>query len=105
VKDWLGPASTLNKLVIVVPAQASEAWLVAAHLPTNPALESRNHPEDALAERRLVARNAEGQPVKDTSVYEELAQALHDRLGELRWLPELDRFVRKLERFKGRATA
>lgn len=80
--------------------QASEAWLVAAHLPATPALEQRPHPEELLAGKSLLRRGKDGQPLKDRETYQRLAVRLRQRLAEVRRVvPELDRFARKLERF------
>lgn len=82
-----------------------QAWLVAAHLPTTPALEQRPHPEELLAGKHLLRRGKDGQALKDRGTYQRLACQLRDRLTEVRCiLPELDRFARKLERFAGTAS-
>lgn len=105
IKGWLAGGAEEPKLIIVIPAQASEAWLVAANLSANPALEQQRHPEDLLAKKGLLERGADGRPIKDRARYEELAIQLRDRLAEVRpVLPELQRFARKLERFKARPT-
>jgi hypothetical protein len=103
IKRWLAAGASDPKLVIVIPMQASEAWLVAAHLPATPALEQRPHPEELLAARNLLRRGKDGQPLKDRDTYQRLAVQLRERLAEVRRvLPELDRFARKLERLATR---
>lgn len=106
VKGWLGAGAREPKLVIAIPAQASEAWLVAAHMATTPALEQQHHPEDLLAQRKLLRRGADGRAVKERATYVELAVRLRERLAEARRvLPELERFADKLERFKAQRGA
>ena len=103
IKGWLAGGAEDPKLVIVIPTQASEAWLVGAHLPSAPSLEQHRHPEDLLAGKGLLARGSDGRPIKERTTYAQLAIGLRDRLTEVRQvLPELERFARKLEDFAGR---
>ncbi len=106
VEGWLGPAAGLDSLVIVTPAQASEAWLYAAHRPCNPQLEQAPDPAELLASVGLIQRDATGKPLKEVAVYRTLAFRLKDQVAALRsCLPELDRFAGLLERFRPASAA
>jgi hypothetical protein len=98
VKHWLDRGASDRRLVIVIPAQASEAWLLAAHTATTPQLESEADPARQLVARRLISANEKGQPVKDLKIYESLAPKITQRVADLRRiLVELERFASKLE--------
>lgn len=98
IKGWLGSSATDERLVIAIPAQATEAWLVAVVENANPSLENLPHPAERLAGHRQLSRNKAGQPIKDRLLYANLAETLRDRLPTVREvLPELDRFAGKLE--------
>ncbi len=100
VKGWLGPAARQRKVVVVIPAPATDAWLLAAHRPVDPGVEREASPADRLARERLIARDGKGRPLKNVARYEELAGALPERIpGLRRVLKELDRFVGKVERW------
>jgi hypothetical protein len=100
IKGWLAAGATDPRLVVAIPMQASEAWLVAAHLPADPTLEQTPHPEALLVRKKLLRPGKDGVARKDRDTYQQLAAKLRDRLAEVRRvLPELDRFARKLERF------
>lgn len=95
---WLGTSAKDPRLVIVLPAQASEAWLVAAHAGATPQLERTRHPEETLAKLSLVSRHPDGTPAKNRRRYEQLALRLRDELERVRAsLAELERFASKLE--------
>lgn len=99
MKGWLGPGAQRPELLIVLPSQATEAWLVAAHQPSTPALEGLRHPEDALANMGLLERRgANGKPYKDPTRYGPLTATLTEKLDEVApILPELRRFLHKLQ--------
>lgn len=98
IKQWLGPGAREPSLIIVIPSQAIEAWLVAAHLPVNPQFEQVLHPEEELAASGLIDRRDDGSPKKDRIKYNDLARLLTARLSDCRkTLPELQRFASKLE--------
>jgi len=98
VKGWLGHGARDPRLVIVIPAQAIEAWLLAAHVAPSPQLEQQAHPARQLVRHHLLSGAADGRPIKDRARYEALSVKLTERVAELRdVLPELDRFVSKLE--------
>ncbi len=99
IKGWLGAGAARPELLIALPAQATEAWLVAAHRPSTPALEATPRPENALAELGLLDRDRRGRSLKSAPRYAPMARTLAGRLDDVRpVLPELDRFVRKLLR-------
>lgn len=103
IKRWLAAGAGDPRLVITIPMQASEAWLVAANLPATPALEQRPHPEELLTGKQLLPRGKDGRSIKDRAIYQRLALQLRDRLAEVRrTLPELDRFAGKLEAIRAR---
>lgn len=98
IKGWLGPGAARPELVIVLPAQATEAWLVAAHRAQTPAVEAMPHPENALASLGLLSRDAAGRPLKAPDRYGPMAAALVEQLDAVRpVLRELRRFLEKLE--------
>lgn len=102
-KRWLGRAGQDPRILIVIPSQASEAWLYAAHVATSPHIETERDPAGKLAQAGLLERDPRGEPVKDPRRYQELASRLPARLAELRKvLPELERFAGKLERVAAR---
>ena len=98
MKGWLGPGAQRPELLIVLPSQATEAWLVAAHQPSTPDLEKVGHPEDALAKLGLLDRRADGKPYKDPTRYGPLTATLIENLADVKEvLCELRRFLKKLE--------
>ena len=105
IKGWLGDGARLPEVLIVLPAQATEAWLVAAYQSPTPELEALRHPEDRLAQLGKLARGAEGRPLKAVERYAPMTADLISKLPELRPqagqrppLIELHRFMTKLER-------
>lgn len=103
IKSWLGSGASHPGLVIVIPTQASETWLLAANRPATPAIESVKKPAEQLVKAGLVDHDEHGGPVKDQQRYRELATPLADRLTALRpILKELDRFCSKLEQLRAR---
>lgn len=97
IKGWLGPGARQPALLIVLPSQATEAWLVAAHQPSTPALEAVPHPEDALAKLGLLTRRKDGTPYKDPTRYGPLTATLIEQLDAVApVLHELRRFLKKL---------
>lgn len=112
VRDaWLGLSAPYpDDLVVVIPAQATEAWLLAALDPElHATVEAMPRPADELGRRGLlpVVPDRKGRDVtrKPSPVYEGLAAAhlTSDRLSELRkHLVELERFLGKLEAVRSR---
>lgn len=99
IRGWLGRSADDERLVIVLPAQASEAWLVAAHCAPAADLESQKRPAEQLAAAGLIERDEEGRPRKDRARYEDLSKRLSNELPRIRAvLHELERFASKLER-------
>jgi hypothetical protein len=98
IKGWLGPGAQRSELLIVLPSQATEAWLVAAHQPSTPALEDLRHPENALANLGLLdRRGADGTPQKAPTRYGPMTATLIENLDVVEpVLPELKRFLKKL---------
>ncbi|MFO7561964.1 MAG: hypothetical protein R6X02_04930 [Enhygromyxa sp.] len=98
IRSWLGSGATHPGLVITIPAQATETWLLAGSRPASPALESVRKPAEQLIRAGLIAHDKHGNPIKDQQRYRELAAPLADRLASLRpVLRELDRFCSKVE--------
>lgn len=98
VKIWLGAGASHPGLVMAIPTQATETWLLAGSRPANPALEAVRKPAEQLIKAGLIEHNERGNPIKDQQRYRELAAPLADRLASLRpVLRELDRFCSKIE--------
>jgi len=98
IKGWLRHGAKDHRLIIVIPAQAIEAWLVAAHVAVNPQLEQEPAPVRRLVQRGLITGSKDGKPIKQLSQYRNLSSKLTMRVAELRGvLHELDRFAGKLE--------
>jgi hypothetical protein len=96
IKSWV-PGPVPEKLVIVIPREATEAWLVAAHTKRHD-VEAISRPVDVLQDAGLVG-GAPGKPEKRSPVYEQLAGGLAALLGNKRRMaevPELGRFLGKL---------
>ncbi|WP_437679163.1 hypothetical protein [Sorangium sp. So ce131] len=107
IKGWLGLAQGVRgrRVLIVIPAQATEAWLVAAQGSPTRDLENEAEPIKKLIKRKLV-RTTGGRPDKSPAVYRELAEPLRSRASELRGvLRELDHFMGKLEAQRERTGA
>lgn len=103
IKSWLGRGANHPGLVIVIPTQATETWLLAANRPVNPAIESMRKPAEQLVKAGLIEHDEHGDPIKDQQRYRELAIPLTARLTALRpILTELDRFCSKLEKLTNR---
>ena len=96
IKSWF-PGPLPEKVVIVIPREATEAWLVAAHTNLHD-VEAIARPADALREAGLIGGVA-GNPQKQPPIFEKLAANLavlmrnKRRMAEL---PELGRFLGKL---------
>ena len=106
VKSWLGPGVTFPGLVIAIPTEATETWLLAANRPANPALERVKKPAEQLIRAKLIEHDAHGNPIKDYARYRELAAPLGEQLSALRRvLTELDRFCVKVEAVRSRVIA
>jgi hypothetical protein len=96
IKSWF-PGPLPAKLVIVIPREATEAWLVAAHTNLHD-VEAIARPADALRDAGLIGGVA-GNPQKQPLIFEKLAADLavlvrnKRRLAEV---PELGRFLGKL---------
>lgn len=103
IKSWIrGPVP--EKLVIVIPREATEAWLVAAHTNRH-GVEAIARPVDALRDAGLVG-GPPGKPEKRSPVYEQLAVGLTALLRNkhrMADVPELGRFLGKLHA-RARAT-
>jgi hypothetical protein len=98
VKGWLRHGAKDHRLLIVIPAQAIEAWLLAAHVAPSPELERHPDPARLLVSHRLISGSTDGKPIKDRMKYEDLASKLTQRVTDLRGvLVELNRFAGKLE--------
>lgn len=103
VKGWLGASASDARLVIVLPAQATESWLVAAHGALSPQLERVRHPEERLAALGKLERDHDGRAIKSRQRYVSLAERLREELPRVRGvLDELERFASKLERHRER---
>lgn len=106
IKSWLGSGVDLSGVIIVIPTQAIETWLLAAHRASNPKIEGERHPANALVREGLLQMSDVGQPIKDVDRYRTLALALPGKLTSLRAvLPELQRFCEKVEAFVARHSA
>ncbi len=98
IKGWLGHGAAHGRLIIAIPAQATDAWLLPLVEPVSPASEQLRTPAQRLAKAGRLARDEHGRPVKNIRAYRELAEAVGPRLPAVRHaLPELDRFMGKLE--------
>jgi hypothetical protein len=98
VKSWFVGGVSANA-VIVLPREATDAWLLAAH--TNIVRpETVEDPSAVLAERGLIGQR-DGRPLKSAEDYRQLSQALVRLIRRRRTakLPELERFLRKLQAF------
>ncbi len=101
IKGWLGPGATEPKLIIVIPSQASETWLRATYRPVTPQTEDENDPTRRMVGEGRLKADQDGEPKKELAVYRTLAEGLRSKLPLLRTnLPELERFSRKIERFR-----
>ena len=97
VKGWLKRGARSARYLVVIPAQAIEAWLLAAHVGVTPELEDVPRPVDQLLKHRLLTTVGD-EPYKDVAKYEELAERLRECAPAVRsQLPELNRFCGKLE--------
>jgi hypothetical protein len=99
VTGWLVTEES-TKAVFVLPREATEAWLLAAHTHLH-RVEEIEDPAGSLADRELIARE-KGSPQKKQERYRELAKPLPALVGDprkLRAVPELERFVGDLRSF------
>jgi hypothetical protein len=95
VKSWFADGVTPNA-IIVLPREATEAWLLAAH--TNIVRpETVEDPAAVLAARGIIPSH-DGKPLKISGVYRRLSVALVRliRRHAIENLPELERFLAKL---------
>ena len=100
VKTWLDTGAADPRLIIAIPAQAIEAWLLPLIEPVSPSSEGIPHPAQRLASKGRLEPDGHGKPRKDLSQYRAMAEELAGRLDGARAnLPELDRFMRKLAAF------
>lgn len=98
IRGWLGPSAKRHGLVIVLPKECTETWLLASHTPATPSLEALEDVASRLAGRGLLKLGEHGRPVKDRGIYANLSVPLTAKLPQLRKvLRELDRFACKLE--------
>jgi hypothetical protein len=99
VKRWLRKRPPAQ-IVIAVPAMKIETWLCVALLrSTNPNIECEPRPELYLVKRKLLPKDEHGQPVKDLSVYRELAPTVAKKLQTIRQVcGEADRFATRVEK-------
>lgn len=98
VKRWLGPGARDGRLLVAVPAQATDTWLLAACAAVNPKIEDEPHPARALVKQKVLEADADGKPRKHVAAYRRAASRITSRIVELRrTLPELERFAGKLE--------
>ncbi|AUX40568.1 uncharacterized protein SOCE26_019690 [Sorangium cellulosum] len=107
IKGWLKLRQSAKgrRVLIVIPAQATEAWLVAAQGGATPDLEKEAKPVTRLVQRKLVSTIG-GKPDKSPAVYRDLATPLRSHAAELRGvLRELDHFMGKLEAGRERTGA
>ncbi len=99
VKGWID-VSVLSLVLITLPRQSTGAWLVASHT-RKKNVEGIPEPDEVLADAGLLERDARGRPLKEQAKYEGLAVALiaklNDKQGISRTMPELARFVGKLD--------
>jgi hypothetical protein len=96
IKSWI-PGPVPEKLLIVLPREATESWLLAAHTSRHD-VEAIPQPITALRAAGLVGLKL-GKPDKASPVYEQLAAGLAALLRNKRKLaevPELGRFLGKL---------
>jgi hypothetical protein len=101
VKRWFSGGVSPNA-VIVLPREATDAWLLAAHSNIRRP-EAVQSPATALADRQIIPSD-NGRPVKRTEDYERLSEALVRliRRGSTQRLPELERFLEKLRALRRR---
>lgn len=99
--DWLNREPSPLFLIVATPAQASDAWVVAALSPPFARIheiECLPSPESELVRRRLLRRGSDGDVKKSASKYEPLAMNITDALDTVRAAcGEADRFARALE--------
>lgn len=98
VKSWMS-GGVPEPVVIVLPRESTEAWLVAAATNRHD-VEGIRDPAEELRAAGLV-QEAHGRAEKRSAVYEAMTPALEHLLRDRRKLarvPELERFVGKLQR-------
>lgn len=99
VKSWLATPVPF-KLIIVIPAMAIEAWILAAMFPKRPRPEMELKPAQVLVQRGKMEQGANG-PWRQARRYSGFANIVAAKLKAVRSAcPEADRFVAKLERFE-----
>jgi hypothetical protein len=96
VKSW-AKASLPDSVVIALPRETTDTWLLAAHS-RRKNVETIENPARVLADAGCL-RTENNKPLKSAADYEKLAVSLLVKLkdpGELHAIPELERFVGKV---------
>lgn len=98
IKGWLGAGLSSPRLVIVIPKEATEAWLLATVGSATPQIEEERDPRARLIALGQLPGHAAPWSVKE-QCYERLSGLLVADLQRYRTLlVELHRFLGKLER-------